>query len=93
MAASLAENENVADVSVVDVRVREDASLPAAITLVEGATGVYLHDLYIENTGVYGVYPVRCTDVLMALSPFPRGSATASLPSRPRTRPWKSCTC
>ena len=33
--------------------------------LVEGATGVYLHDLYIENTGVYGAYPVRCTDVLM----------------------------
>ena len=33
--------------------------------LVEGATGVYLHDLYIENTGVYGVYPVRCTGVLM----------------------------
>lgn len=33
--------------------------------LVEGATGVHLHDLYIENTGVYGVYPVRCTDVLM----------------------------
>jgi len=33
--------------------------------LVEGATKVYLHDLYIENTGVYGVYPVRCTDVLM----------------------------
>lgn len=33
--------------------------------LVEGATDVYLHDLYIENTGVYGVYPVRCTDVLM----------------------------
>ena len=33
--------------------------------LVEGATGVYLHDLYIENTGVYGVYPVRCTDVVM----------------------------
>jgi len=33
--------------------------------LVEGSTGVYLHDLYIENTGVYGVYPVRCTDVLM----------------------------
>ena len=33
--------------------------------LVEGATGVYLHDLYIENTGVYGVYPVRCTDVLI----------------------------
>ena len=33
--------------------------------LVEGATGVYLHDMYIENTGVYGVYPVRCTNVLM----------------------------
>jgi parallel beta-helix repeat protein len=33
--------------------------------LVEGATGVYLHDLYVENTGVYGVYPVRCTDVVM----------------------------
>ena len=33
--------------------------------LVEGVTGVYLHDLYIENTGVYGVYPVRCTDVVM----------------------------
>jgi len=33
--------------------------------LVEGATRVYLHDLYVENTGVYGVYPVRCTDVLM----------------------------
>ena len=33
--------------------------------LVEGATGVYLHDMYIENTGVYGVYPVRCTDVVI----------------------------
>jgi cytochrome c peroxidase len=33
--------------------------------LVEGSTGVYLHDMYIENTGVYGVYPVRSTDVLM----------------------------
>jgi len=33
--------------------------------LVEGSTKVYLHDLYIENTGVYGVYPVRCTDVLI----------------------------
>lgn len=33
--------------------------------LVEGATGVYLHDMYIENTGVYGVYPVRCTGVLI----------------------------
>ena len=33
--------------------------------LIEGSTGVYLHDMYIENTGVYGVYPVRCTDVLI----------------------------
>lgn len=33
--------------------------------LVEGATGVYLHDMYIENTGVYGVYPVRCTGVVI----------------------------
>ena len=33
--------------------------------LVEGSTKVYLHDIYIENTGVYGVYPVRCTDVLI----------------------------
>jgi len=33
--------------------------------LVEGATKVYLHDMYIENTGVYGVYPVRCADVLI----------------------------
>jgi len=33
--------------------------------LVEGATKVYLHDMYIENTGVYGVYPVRCTNVLI----------------------------
>src|SRR5262249_31827437 len=33
--------------------------------LVEGTRGVNLHDMYIENTGVYGVYPVRCTDVLI----------------------------
>ncbi len=33
--------------------------------LVEGARNIYLHDMYIENTGVYGVYPVRCTDVLI----------------------------
>jgi parallel beta-helix repeat protein len=33
--------------------------------LVEGATGVYLHDMYAENTGVYGVYPVRSTNVLL----------------------------
>jgi cytochrome c peroxidase len=25
--------------------------------LVEGSKNVYLHDMYIENTGVYGVYP------------------------------------
>lgn len=33
--------------------------------LVEGSTKVYLHDIYVENTGVYGVYPVRSTDVLI----------------------------
>jgi parallel beta-helix repeat protein len=33
--------------------------------LVEGATGVYLHDMYIEKTGVYGVYPVRSTNVVL----------------------------
>jgi cytochrome c peroxidase len=33
--------------------------------LVEGSKNVHLHDMYIENTGVYGVYPVRCTDVLI----------------------------
>lgn len=33
--------------------------------LVEGSKNIYLHDMYIENTGVYGVYPVRCTDVLI----------------------------
>lgn len=33
--------------------------------LVEGATGVHLHDLFTENTGVYGVYPARSTDVLI----------------------------
>lgn len=33
--------------------------------LVEGATGVHLHDLFVENTGVYGVYPVQSTDVLI----------------------------
>ena len=33
--------------------------------LVEGVTGVYLHDIYAENTGIYGLYPVQCTDVLI----------------------------
>ncbi|MEK6256043.1 MAG: right-handed parallel beta-helix repeat-containing protein, partial [Chloroflexota bacterium] len=33
--------------------------------LVEGVTGVYLHDLYVENTGTYGLYPVQSTDVLI----------------------------
>ncbi len=33
--------------------------------LVEGATGVHLHDLFAENTGVYGVYPVRSTNVVI----------------------------
>ncbi|MGH9202659.1 MAG: parallel beta-helix domain-containing protein, partial [Vicinamibacterales bacterium] len=33
--------------------------------LVEGATGVHLHDLFTENTGTYGVYPVQSTDVLI----------------------------
>lgn len=31
--------------------------------LVEGATNVYLHDLYTENTGIYGLYPVQSTNV------------------------------
>jgi parallel beta-helix repeat protein len=33
--------------------------------LVEGAKGVHFHDIVAENTGVYGVYPVRSTDVLI----------------------------
>ncbi len=33
--------------------------------LVEGATGVHFYDIVAENTGVYGVYPVRSTDVLI----------------------------
>jgi parallel beta-helix repeat protein len=33
--------------------------------LVEGATGVHFHDLIAENTGTYGIYPVRSTDVLI----------------------------
>lgn len=33
--------------------------------LVEGVRGVHLHDLYVEKTGTYGVYPVHSTDVLI----------------------------
>ncbi|MDZ4765078.1 MAG: parallel beta-helix domain-containing protein [Chloroflexota bacterium] len=33
--------------------------------LTVGARGVVYRDLIIENTGLYGVYPVECTDVLI----------------------------
>jgi parallel beta-helix repeat protein len=33
--------------------------------LVEGVTGVHLHDILALNTGTYGVYPVQSTDVLI----------------------------
>ena len=33
--------------------------------LVEGANGVHFHDLYAENVGTYGIYPVKSTDVLV----------------------------
>jgi parallel beta-helix repeat protein len=33
--------------------------------LVEGATGVHFYDLITEDTGTYGVYPVKSTDVLV----------------------------
>jgi parallel beta-helix repeat protein len=32
---------------------------------VQGATGVVFRDLVVENTGLYGVYPVECRDVLV----------------------------
>ena len=32
---------------------------------VDGATGIVLRDLFVEDTGVYGVYPVHCSDVLI----------------------------
>src|SRR5262249_48731600 len=32
---------------------------------VQGATGVVFRDLLVENTGLYGVYPVECRDVLV----------------------------
>ncbi|MGH2536787.1 MAG: parallel beta-helix domain-containing protein [Candidatus Promineifilaceae bacterium] len=33
--------------------------------LVEGARGVHLHDIRADNTGIYGVYPVQSSDVLI----------------------------
>lgn len=33
--------------------------------LVEGANGVHFHDIYAENVGTYGVYPVKSSNVLI----------------------------
>jgi parallel beta-helix repeat protein len=33
--------------------------------LVEGVTGVWMHDIFTDNTGTYGLYPVQSTDVLI----------------------------
>lgn len=33
--------------------------------IVEGVTGIYFHDIYAENTGTYGLYPVQSTHVLI----------------------------
>jgi cytochrome c peroxidase len=33
--------------------------------LVEGVTGVHFHNVFAENTGIYGLYPVQSTDVLI----------------------------
>ena len=33
--------------------------------LVEGVTDVHFHDIFAENVGTYGVYPVRSTNVLV----------------------------
>ena len=33
--------------------------------LVEGVTGVHFHDIFAENTGIYGLYPVQSTDVII----------------------------
>lgn len=33
--------------------------------LVEGVRGVHMHDLYVENTGTYGLYPVKSSDILI----------------------------
>ncbi|MCB9431844.1 MAG: right-handed parallel beta-helix repeat-containing protein [Ardenticatenaceae bacterium] len=33
--------------------------------LVEGVTGVHFHDIYAENVGTYGIYPVQSSNVLV----------------------------
>ncbi|MEK6223065.1 MAG: right-handed parallel beta-helix repeat-containing protein, partial [Chloroflexota bacterium] len=33
--------------------------------LVEGVTGVHMHDMVVANTGTYGLYPTKSTDVLV----------------------------
>lgn len=33
--------------------------------IVDGAVGVIIRDIYVENTSLYGVYPVHSTDVLV----------------------------
>lgn len=33
--------------------------------IVEGVTGVHIHDIFAENVGTYGIYPVQSTDVLV----------------------------
>lgn len=33
--------------------------------LVEGVTGVHFYDIFAEDTGTYGIYPVQSTDVLI----------------------------
>jgi parallel beta-helix repeat protein len=33
--------------------------------LVEGSTGVHIHHVFVEDTGVYGIYPTRSTDILV----------------------------
>ena len=33
--------------------------------LVEGVTGIYIHHTFVKDTGVYGIYPVQSTDVLV----------------------------
>ena len=33
--------------------------------LVEGVTGIHMHDNIVKDTGIYGLYPVQSTDVLI----------------------------
>lgn len=33
--------------------------------LVEGSRNIHFHDIFAENTGTYGIYPVQSTDVLI----------------------------